>query len=134
MARHWVQNGSNIGSGARASALVSTSAKTPWDESGQVLLGKCPPHPLDAHNNPQFYRQLGKNPELLVAKRAGVLEKRLNCSCACPPMGLSVHVSFHQLRTYRGTGLGPRCADIVAKVPNCPAPIFLLQKNPTDDP
>src|ERR1700730_12216537 len=33
-------------------------------------------------------------------------------------------------RTWRGV---PRCADIVAKVPNCPAPIFLLQKTPTDD-
>ena len=33
---------------------------------------------MDAHNHPQFYRQLGKNPELLVADALELLEKRLN--------------------------------------------------------
>ena len=37
------------------------------------------------------------------------------------------HVRLHyQLRTCLRQGYGPLCADIVAKVPNCPAPIFLL--------
>ena len=37
------------------------------------------------------------------------------------------HVSFRQLlRTYQRTRVQQLCADIVAKVPNCPAPIFLL--------
>ena len=44
------------------------------------------------------------------------------------------HVSFRQLlRTYQRTRVQQLCADIVAKVPNGPALIFLLQKNPTDD-
>ncbi len=35
------------------------------------------------------------------------------------------HVSFfHQLRTFRCIGFGQLCADIVAKVPNCPALIY----------
>ena len=32
---------------------------------------------MDAHNHPQFYRQLGKNPEFLVADALELLEKRL---------------------------------------------------------
>ena len=30
----------------------------------------------DAHNNPQFYRQLGKGPNLLLAKALKLLAKR----------------------------------------------------------
>ena len=33
---------------------------------------------MDAHNNPHFYRQLGKNPDLLVAAALELLAKKLN--------------------------------------------------------
>jgi hypothetical protein len=33
---------------------------------------------MDAHNNPNFYRQLGKNPDLLVATALELLAKKLN--------------------------------------------------------
>src|ERR1700730_9759459 len=38
------------------------------------------------------------------------------------------YVSFRRLRTCRFVEVGPPCADIVAKVPNGAALIFLLQK------
>jgi hypothetical protein len=31
---------------------------------------------LDAHNNPQFYRQIGKDPDLLLAMALKLLAKR----------------------------------------------------------
>jgi hypothetical protein len=33
---------------------------------------------MDAHNNPQFYRQLGKDPDQLIARALEVLAKRFN--------------------------------------------------------
>jgi hypothetical protein len=33
---------------------------------------------MDAHNNPHFYRQLGKNPDLLVVTALELLAKKLN--------------------------------------------------------
>jgi hypothetical protein len=33
---------------------------------------------MDAHNHPQFYRQLGKSPDLLVATALELLAKKLN--------------------------------------------------------
>ena len=31
---------------------------------------------MDAHNNPQFYRQLGKDPELLIGTALGLLAQK----------------------------------------------------------
>jgi hypothetical protein len=33
---------------------------------------------MDAHNNPHFYRQLGKDPDLLVVTALELLAKKLN--------------------------------------------------------
>ena len=33
---------------------------------------------MDAHNNPDFYRQLGKDPEQIVCDALDVLAKRFN--------------------------------------------------------
>jgi hypothetical protein len=33
---------------------------------------------MDAHNNPQFYQQLGKNPDVLLATALELLAKKLN--------------------------------------------------------
>ena len=76
---------------------------------------------MDAYNNPNFYRQLGKDPDLLVTLAVKLVQKRFRlyphrcCKCGLVPRrdpcsAPQSYVSFHRLRTFSRMRLGPRCA------------------------
>jgi hypothetical protein len=68
-------------------------------------------------------RSLQHSREASRGERCPSLRENMNGAVALPAGGGAVGAS----------GGGGHLADIVAKVPNCPALIFLLLKNPTDD-